>query len=87
MGKVMLYPDMISTKLATAEMETPKLLQLLCTTLQIGMLKVLRDQNVETCSVVGHSKGEIAAAYAAGAIIAEYFIKIAHFRGQVSQSL
>lgn len=36
-------------------------------------------------SVVGHSSGEIGAAYAAGAITAESAIKIAYYRGRISK--
>lgn len=35
--------------------------------------------------MVGHSSGEIAAAYAAGAITAESAIKIAYYRGRLSK--
>lgn len=62
---------MISSELTAAEMETPELSQPLCTALQIGLIEVLRYWNVQPSSVVGHSSGEIAAAYAAGAIRAE----------------
>ncbi|KNG83443.1 hypothetical protein ANOM_008035 [Aspergillus nomiae NRRL 13137] len=78
---------MMMTDLTAAEMESPELSQPLCTALQIGLVEVLRGWNIHPSAVVGHSSGEIAAAYTAGAITAEQAIKIAYFRGQVSESL
>ncbi|KAE8333350.1 fatty acid synthase S-acetyltransferase [Aspergillus sergii] len=77
--------QMITTELSAAEMESPELSQPLCTALQVGLVEVLRSWNIHPSAVVGHSSGEIAAAYTAGAITAEQAIKIAYFRGQVSK--
>lgn len=77
----------IAAELTSADMETPELAQTLCTALQVGIVEVLRIWNIRPSAVVGHSSGEIAAAYAAGAITAEDAIKIAYFRGQVSRTL
>jgi len=52
------------------------------TALQLTILAVLEAWNVSPESVVGHSSGEIAAAYAAGLLTAEEAIKVAYFRGQ-----
>lgn len=78
---------MILAELTSADMEIPELAQPLCTALQVGIVEVLRSWNIRPSAVVGHSSGEIAAAYAAGAITAEDAIKIAYFRGQVSKTL
>jgi acyl transferase domain-containing protein len=45
---------------------------------------VLRSLKVEPSTVVGHSAGEIAAAYAAGALTAAQAIVVAYHRGQVA---
>ncbi|KAE8141770.1 polyketide synthase [Aspergillus pseudotamarii] len=74
-------------ELTAAEMESPELSQPLCTALQVGLVEVLRSWNIHPSAVVGHSSGEIAAAYTTGAITAEQAIKIAYFRGQVSKLL
>ncbi|GLI78239.1 type I iterative PKS [Penicillium ochrochloron] len=79
--------DMILAELTAVEMEAPELSQPLCTALQVGIVEILRSWNIRPSAVVGHSSGEIAAAYAAGAITAEDAIKIAYFRGQVSKML
>lgn len=57
--------------------------QPLCTALQIGLVNLLKNWGVEPFSVVGHSSGEIAAAYAAGAITARSAIIIAYYRGKI----
>jgi acyl transferase domain-containing protein len=56
--------------------------QPLCTALQIGLVNLLKRMGVSPSSVVGHSSGEIAAAYASGAVSARTAILIAYFRGQ-----
>jgi acyl transferase domain-containing protein len=55
--------------------------QPLCTALQIALVDMLSDWNIKPESVVGHSSGEIAAAYAAGLLTAAQAIKVAYFRG------
>ncbi|TRX91638.1 hypothetical protein FHL15_007420 [Xylaria flabelliformis] len=55
--------------------------QSICTALQIALVDLLRGWNLIPAAVVGHSSGEIAAAYAAGLITAKQSILIAYFRG------
>lgn len=59
----------------------PEFAQPLATALQVAMLAVLGYWDVRAGSVVGHSSGEVAAAYAAGLLTREQAIKIAYFRG------
>lgn len=59
----------------------PEFAQPLATALQVAMLAVLRSWGVRAECVVGHSSGEVAAAYAAGLLTREQAIKIAYFRG------
>ncbi|KAI0880462.1 uncharacterized protein GGS22DRAFT_182315 [Annulohypoxylon maeteangense] len=65
----------------------PDLSQPLCTILQIALVDLLTSFNVVPVTVVGHSSGEIAAAYAAGALSQRSACKIAYFRGLVARSL
>ncbi|KAI0203696.1 hypothetical protein F4808DRAFT_467077 [Astrocystis sublimbata] len=58
--------------------------QPLCTAIQILQIKLLRAANIKFTAVIGHSSGEIAAAYAAGFISAEDAICIAYYRGLYS---
>ncbi|PLN86691.1 putative polyketide synthase [Aspergillus taichungensis] len=65
----------------------PEVCQSLCTALQIAIVNLLRSWGVEATSVIGHSSGEIAAAYTAGAITAASAITIAYFRGKLAKSI
>ncbi|GLA68503.1 putative PKS/NRPS-like protein biosynthetic cluster [Aspergillus tubingensis] len=64
------------SRVNTAEFSQP-----LCTALQIALIDILHSWGIRPSSVVGHSSGEIAAAYAAGAITAQSAIIIAYYRG------
>lgn len=55
--------------------------QTLCTAIQIGIVDILRTWNIEPSVVVGHSSGEIAAAYTAGLLNAAQAIVAAYYRG------
>ncbi|KAJ5084947.1 hypothetical protein NUU61_009526 [Penicillium alfredii] len=55
--------------------------QPLCTAIQILLVELLRAANIHFTAVVGHSSGEIAAAYAAGYLSAKDAIRIAYYRG------
>ena len=58
--------------------------QPLCTALQIAVLNRLTHTGIKPRAVAGHSSGEIAAAYAAGAISMEAAIISAYYRGYVT---
>lgn len=68
------------TRVYEAELSQP-----LCTAVQIVLVDLLRSSGVAFGAVVGHSSGEIAAAYAAGVISAEDAICIAYYRGMCSR--
>ncbi|RYO91602.1 hypothetical protein DL764_008270 [Monosporascus ibericus] len=77
--KVLLDPEEQS-KIQRAEFSQP-----ICTAVQIGLVNPLSSWNVKASAVVGHSSGEIAAAYTAGSLILEAAIIIAYYRGQVAE--
>ncbi|KAI0484565.1 hypothetical protein GGR56DRAFT_669110 [Xylariaceae sp. FL0804] len=56
--------------------------QPLCTALQIGLVDLLHSLGIGFHAVVGHSSGEIAAAYAAGMLSAHDAILISYYRGR-----
>ncbi|KAK8059864.1 hypothetical protein PG996_009794 [Apiospora saccharicola] len=58
-----------------------------CTALQVALVQLLRSWGVQPVAVVGHSSGEIAAAYTAGFISHQAAVKIAWLRGQVSSTV
>ncbi|KAL8788410.1 MAG: hypothetical protein Q9195_007289 [Heterodermia aff. obscurata] len=62
--------------------QSPQVSQVACTAIQIAMVDLLASWSVRPVAVVGHSSGEIAAAYASGHITAAEAIMAAHFRGQ-----
>ncbi|KAI4714640.1 Type I Iterative PKS [Alternaria sp. Ai002NY15] len=59
----------------------PELSQPICTALQVAILDLLTSWNVHASISVGHSSGEIAAAYASRAISRESAWMVAYFRG------
>ena len=59
--------------------------QPLCTAVQIVLVRLLDAVGVTFDAVVGHSSGEIAAAYAAGLVSAADAIRIAHLRGMFAK--
>ncbi|KAI0451648.1 putative polyketide synthase [Xylaria acuta] len=64
-----------------------KFSQPLCTILQISLINLLSHWGVQPVAIVGHSSGEIAAAYATGALSAEDCWKIAYHRGRLSHEI
>lgn len=61
--------------------------QTLCTVLQVALVDLLRTWDIVPSSVVGHSSGEIAAAYCLGVLSREDAWKVAYYRGLLSASL
>ncbi|RYP90585.1 hypothetical protein DL770_003295 [Monosporascus sp. CRB-9-2] len=55
--------------------------QPLCTAVQVALVDLVRRAGISFASVVGHSSGEIAAAYAAGFLSASDAIRVAYYRG------
>ncbi|CAK3992631.1 polyketide synthase [Lecanosticta acicola] len=69
----------------TSRLNTAELSQPLCTAIQVALVDLLATFNIKPAAVVGHSSGELAAAYAAGAITAREAIIAAYHRGAVSK--
>ncbi|KAI3316485.1 polyketide synthase-like protein [Xylariaceae sp. AK1471] len=55
--------------------------QSLCTAIQIGIVNLLREWGIHASATMGHSSGEIAAAYAAGILSQPDSILVAYLRG------
>lgn len=73
--------DELSKPASESKIHTAELSQPLCTAIQIALVEALRAWKVEPDAVLGHSSGEIAAAYACDAITMEAAMAIACFRG------
>ena len=69
----------------TSNIRTAEYSQPCCTAIQIAMVKLLAKWNVRPGAVVGHSSGEIAAAFACGALTSSEAIKAAYYRGKVTR--
>ncbi|KAI5865997.1 hypothetical protein GGS23DRAFT_603436 [Durotheca rogersii] len=65
----------------------PDLSQPLCTALQLSLVELLRSFRVIPTAVIGHSSGEIAAAYTVGALSFESACKVAYHRGRLARRL
>jgi acyl transferase domain-containing protein len=68
------------SKVYKAEFSQP-----LCTAVQIVLVNILRDWGIAPAAVIGHSSGEIAAAYACGAFSMQEAIVCAYLRGRVTR--
>ncbi|KAI9040688.1 PKS-NRPS hybrid synthetase psoA [Aspergillus affinis] len=66
------------SRLSKAELSLP-----ICAAVQVGLVSLLSQAGITFHTVVGHSGGEIGAAYAVGKISAEDAVKIAYYRGIV----
>ncbi|KAL8637932.1 MAG: hypothetical protein Q9228_004857 [Teloschistes exilis] len=78
--------DELSKDKAQSHVDDAQYSQPLCTALQIGLVSLLRSWGIKPAVVVGHSSGEICAAFAAGMISLRHAIITAYYRGYV-QSL
>lgn len=75
--------DELSKSKEDSRINEPQFSQVLCTAVQIALVDLFRSWNIKPRAVVGHSSGEIAAAYASGALKAEDAIVVAYYRGKV----
>ncbi|KAJ5710507.1 Acyl transferase/acyl hydrolase/lysophospholipase [Penicillium malachiteum] len=66
---------------ASSNMSLPDRSQSICCVLQVALVDLLASWGVRPKATVGHSSGEIGAAYAAGFITHETALRIAYFRG------
>ncbi|KAL8372278.1 hypothetical protein RB595_001863 [Gaeumannomyces hyphopodioides] len=69
--------DAKTSRISEAELSQPG-----CTAVQLALVDLLRAWGVRPDAVVGHSSGEIGAAYAAGALTHDECAAIAYLRGQ-----
>lgn len=65
----------------------PAVSQPVCTALQIALVNLCAAWGVTPAAVMGHSSGEIAAAYAAGALSMREALIVAFYRGHVCSRL
>ncbi|PTB63211.1 polyketide synthase [Trichoderma citrinoviride] len=71
----------------SSQIDKPYLAHPSCTAIQVALVDLLSSWNLRPTRVVGHSSGEIAAAYCAGKISRQSAWKVAYFRGHVSSKV
>jgi acyl transferase domain-containing protein len=72
---------------STSNVQRPEYSQSLCTALQLALVDLLEHFQIRPRKVVGHSSGEIGAAYAIGSLSFDSALKVAYFRGRLASSL
>ncbi|KAE8137530.1 putative polyketide synthase [Aspergillus pseudotamarii] len=70
-----------------SRINSPELAQPCCTAIQLALVDLLHSWNVHASAAVGHSSGEVAAAYCVGALSAGAALKLAYYRGAVCSVL
>lgn len=78
LSQELLERDAKSTKVGEAHISQPS-----CTAVQLALVDLLRSWDIEPVAVVGHSSGEIGAAYAAGLLSFESAMAVAYHRGRL----
>ena len=71
----------ISADASSSRVTEAAIAQPVCTAVQILLVEILRAAGIRFSTVVGHSSGEIAAAYAADRLSSKDAIRIAYYRG------
>lgn len=66
---------------------SPHISQPATTALQIALVSLLDSWEISPIAVVGHSSGEIAAAYATGALFLTHCMQLAYYRGVLAETL
>lgn len=71
----------------SSNIDRPYIAQPACSALQIALVDLLASWGITPQSVIGHSSGEIAAAYAAEILDLKACMKVAYYRGIVAAKL
>ncbi|KAF2012105.1 polyketide synthase [Aaosphaeria arxii CBS 175.79] len=72
---------------SSSEIDDPAIAQPLCCALQIALVDLLTSWGIVPEAVVGHSSGEIAAAYSAGLLSMTSALRVAYYRGEATRAL
>ncbi|EDN96866.1 hypothetical protein SS1G_01792 [Sclerotinia sclerotiorum 1980 UF-70] len=70
-----------------SKINNSELSQTICTAMQVAIVDLLHSFGIFPATVIGHSSGEIAAAYASGALSMLSACKVAYFRGKLAEGL
>ncbi|KAF7553514.1 hypothetical protein G7Z17_g3559 [Cylindrodendrum hubeiense] len=84
LGSTWILSEELQKDKATSRVGEAEISQPLCTAVQMALVDLFADWGVLPQMVIGHSSGEIAAAYAAGKLPFNSAVKVAYFRGLIS---
>ena len=76
--------DVLRDPAESSRVSEPAFSQPLCTAVQVALVQLLESWGIRPVVSVGHSSGEMAAAYAAGLVSAGEAITLAYYRGVVT---
>ena len=79
--------DELSKDSESSQLRLAYLSQPACTAIQLALVKLLNSWGIRPSAVTGHSSGEFAAAFAAGALSFESAMTVAYFRGLLAAKL
>ncbi|THC98862.1 hypothetical protein EYZ11_001640 [Aspergillus tanneri] len=79
--------DTLAQPANTSKINEVSRAQTACTAIQIAIVELLSGWGIEPSAVIGHSSGEIAAAYTAGFLTSREAITIAYYRGYAVSKL
>ncbi|KAL2849435.1 hypothetical protein BJX68DRAFT_267283 [Aspergillus pseudodeflectus] len=79
--------DELACEEADTRVDDPEVGKGLCTALQLALVDLLESLGVQATTVVGHSSGEIAAAYCIGALDRRLALSVAYHRGRLASAL
>ncbi|KAK2051751.1 beta-ketoacyl synthase domain-containing protein [Colletotrichum caudatum] len=77
----------LSKPKSSSRIDDPEFCQPICTALQVALVDLLTTWGIHPHAITGHSSGEVAAAYAAGAISREAAWRVAYHRGRLGAEL
>ena len=84
---VLICEEELTKDASTSLVNEAALSQALTTAIQIALVDLLASWNIKPAKVIGHSGGEIAAAYCAGALTQRTASAVAYHRGRVASKL
>ncbi|KAI0968650.1 putative polyketide synthase [Xylaria arbuscula] len=87
MGAAWSLTEELAKSAPDSRVDDAEISQPACTAVQVALVMLLRSWGIIPATVLGHSSGEIAAAFAAGLVSFRTALAIAYFRGQAAALL
>lgn len=79
--------DELRKPASETDISNPRLAQPICTALQVALVGLMASWNITPRAVVGHSSGEISAAYSQGSLSKSSSLRVAYYRGEAAAML